>query len=714
MIALFHILGSVLTLITLGLLVTGGYLGALLLFRREPVEDADPPDPLTIAVASLLLTTAQAVAVALVLGALGLLRLELALALQTALVYGLYRGVRRRGGGGAGLATVASLILRRSWGRLRQYPALTLITVHAAGTELVRGLLRPPLSWDSLMYHMFLAATWLQQESFAIVAARHPTSFYQFMPGNGSLWLWWWMAPSHSELYTGMAFVPQWLLLGIATGAVARRLGARDHWPIASFLVLLLPTVVRFVAAQYVDLAMGALLVAGTLFAMRWLDEGRWADAVLLGIAGGLVAGTKVLGIPFAVALAVMTLLLARKNWGRRLPQLAVMALLALLLGGYFYARNLGYGGGPFGYECAKQDESQGEAGVSTFPAENSPVDILPQLLEDRMLVGAFLGVTRPTMAELGIGPVALVLVPIALVLPFLMRGRKRLLGWLVFGQVGAQLFVWMTLTYAANAHVFANVRYLIGAIGLLVAAALALGERHLTAGWLRGLALAILIQDLLMLNPRMPYQVRMLLAWVLVGAVVIAVAPRLRAWLVGHGRAVAAVGGLCLLLGVPPWASFRIRDRQRAFEQDYIVHLSTTRLFAAGWGWLDENAGTGTVAVSHAPENFFVYPAMGPYFERRAVYVNVNEADFTNPLLYADCKTRVDPSAEAWTANLRMQQVRWLHVARYPEFEFPVEDAWARARPDLFALRFDHPTNRVWEFLPASAPELSRDRRSP
>lgn len=694
MIALFEVLGFLLTLLTLSLLLVGGYLAAWLVLGKEERSG----DPLILATATLLLTTGEAVAVGLALGALGHLRIVLGLAAQTGLVLVLYRLAARRLERPQDLWSPARLALHRAWVRCREYPVLALIALHAAGTELLRGLLRPPLSWDSLMYHLFLAATWLQRGSFDIVAARHPTTFYQFMPANGSVWLWWWLAPSHSELYTGVAFLPQWLLLGLATGAFARLLGARRRWPVASFLVVLVPTVVRFVATQYVDITLGALLVAGSVFALRWARESGWRDAVLLAVAGGLAAGTKVLGLPFAGGLALAALAVSRGRWRSRLPQLAAMALIAAPLGGYFYARNLSYGGGPFGYQCAKQDEGQGESGLAVFPAKGSPLDILPELLEQRMLRGAFLGVTRPSMTELGLGPQALLLLPLTLLLPFLFTGPGRRGAWLALIQLAVQLALWLTETYAAHAHVFANVRYLIGGIGLLTAAAVALGERFLQPAWVRTIAIVLAIQDLLMLNPRMPYQVRVALAWGLVVVVVLAVAPGLRRRLAGRPGWVGGAAILAAVLVVPPWASFRLRDRERSFREDYIAHLSTTRLFAAGWGWLDHNAGAGTVAVSHAPENFFVYPAMGPYLERRAVYVNVNAANHTNPLLYPDCKTRVDPSPEAWLRNLAGEGVRWLYVARYPEFEFPVEDRWARGLPRLFHLRFADETNRIYE----------------
>jgi len=700
---LFSLLGAALTALCLSLLGLGGYLLALRVvgWPSAVEEPDDRPDLLTFAVATLLLTLAEAVAIALVLGALGLLRLELALALQTILVFVLYRGLRRRGLAGDELLAPARLLCRRSWQSLRSHPVLSLIALHAAGTELLRGLLLPPLSWDSLMYHVFLAATWLQRHHFGPFPARHPISFYELMPGDGSLWLWWWMAPSHSELYLGLATVLQWLLLGLAVGAFARELGARRSWPIAAFLTLLTPTVVRFVAAQYVDIAVGAFLVSGSYFAIRWLRSARTSDALLVAVAAGLAAGTKVLALPSAGALGLLALVLARGSWRRRVPQLVLMAVLAAAFGGYFYARNLTLGGGLFGYACASQDSSAAGTALGTFPSALSPAAHVHELLADHSLIGAFLGINRPTMVELGIGPQSLLLLLVLLPLPALFRSDQRTAAWLAWGQVAMMAFVWWTLTSATHGHIFANIRYLIGGIGLLFAAAVALGERHLTAGWLRGLAIVLAIQDLLMLNPRMSYPVRLLLAVALVGAVALAAAPGWRHRLAEQWRLVGAVVALCLLAIVPWWAAFRIHDRERAFRQDYIAHLSSTRLFAAGWGWLDRNGGSGTVAVSHAPETYFVYPAMGPYLERRAVYVNVNAADHTNPLLYPSCKTRVDPSPGAWLQNLRKQNVRWLYVARYPEFEFPAEDAWARARPDLFTLRFQDRTNRIYELSP-------------
>jgi len=90
----------------------------------------------------------------------------------------------------------------------------------------------------------------------------------------------------------------------------------------------------------------------------------------------------------------------------------------------------------------------------------------------------------------------------------------------------------------------------------------------------------------------------------------------------------------------------------------------------------------------------------MGPRLERRAIYVNVNREDLHEAAVYPRCLPRVDPSPDAWLANLRREDVRWLHLSHTPPYPFPQENDWAAARPERFALRFEDATNRVFEVL--------------
>jgi hypothetical protein len=700
------LLGALLTLVSAGFLLLGGYLAALRLLGEEAGRD-----PLALAIASLLLATAEAVGIGILLGALELLRIDLALGLQAGLVLLLLLSLRRAPPAG-GVGEPAAAIFRRGGEILREHPAPSLVALHAVGSEALRGLLRPPLSWDSLMYHLLLAATWLRDENIAPVFGNIPVNYYGYVPANGSVWFWWWMAPSHSELWVNLATLPHWLLLGLAAGGVARQLGARRHWPLAAFLVLVTPTVVRFAAAQYVDILLGAVLLAAAFFALRWLREPDWSAALLAGAGLGLAAGTKVLGVPYAMALAAAALPLARGRWGRRAAQALAAFAVAALLGGFFYARNVAAGAGPLALVCEQTASGPQNANQPTIPRRNSVVDLWQEMIGGGQLLDAFLGTHRPVSMEMGIGPQVFVVLLAALLLPLGLGRALRRESLLASIQIWAELAFWLTVPFAKNRHVYANIRYLVPALGLAFAGATALAEsRRVRERWLEGITLALMIQGLLQLHTEMPHQVRLAIAVADLGAVALLFSTRLRAFAARRRRELAAAVVILALLGAPFLAAFRVADRARALAMEYTVHLTSSRFFIGGWAWLDRHGGTGNVAAVHAPNNYFMYPAMGPRLERDVRYVNVNAADLQNAIDYPACQPRVDASPEAWVANLSKRNIRWIQMSRYPRFDFPLERRWADAMPHLFVLRYEDPTNAVYEFLPAarSAEEAER-----
>jgi hypothetical protein len=742
--ALADVTGALLTLLALGALGGGGYLLAVRLLG--PARAAS--DALALAAAWLLAATGLGVGIGLALGACGQLRLAPGLALAL-LGCGALLAWRPReealapppatsaagGAGWAALVRPARHLGSRLAAHLRQHWVLSLLACHAIGTEALRGLVRPPLSWDSLMYHLMLAATWLQRHDLAPVFGAYPMNYYGYTPGNGAVWLWWWMAPSHGELYANLAFLPQWALLAVATGAVARRLGARRAWPLAAFLVAMTPTVVRFAATQYVDIFAAACLLGACCFGLSWLREPRWGDAALAGIGLGLAAGAKVLGLVYAAALAASLLTLAVGGWRRRAAQAVGALALAAALGGFFYLRNAARGVDPLALECEGLPHRRPVHGLPALPRPGSVAAMPRQMLAEGRLARAFLGTTeegQSPFVDLGLGPQALVVllgIPALAAVPRERRREAAVAG----SQVLAEVAFWLAVPYAAAGHVFANVRYLLPAVGLAFAGGVAAAEtRRADERLLHGLAIALAAQDLLQLHTRMPDGVRLAVAAADLAVVALALSPSLRqlrqprtwrGWFGAHGdpphgglRALAGkarVPALALLSGVPvlaslagvPWlARFRDADRTRAFTQEYTAHGINVALYAAGWDWLERHGGSGTVAVVNSPDTFFIYPAMGPRLERRALYVNVNAANLDAAAAYPLCQPRVRPDAGAWIANLRTAGVRWLDLTRTPPFPFPMENDWARGHPEIFVPRFSDSTNLVYELLPARA----------
>ena len=553
------------------------------------------------------------------------------------------------------------------------------------------------------MYHLTLTAHWVQQHDLAPVFGAYPMSYYGYVPADGSVWLWWWMAPAHGELYANLAFLPQWALLVLGAGAVARRLGARRSWPLAGFLVGMTPTVVRFAATQYVDIATAACLLAATAFGLRWLRRADPGDAALAGMGLGLAAGTKVLGLLYGGALAAALLLLAlwRPAFRRRTAQMALALTLALALGGFFYLRNVAHGVGPLALACEGVPHRP-TPGLPRLPRPNSVAALPHRMLVEGQLLRAFLGTVdvQSPFVDLGLGPQAF-LVLFAVPALFLLPPGRRREGAVVASQILFEVAVWTTIPYAASGHVLANVRYLLPAVGLAFASGVAAAESRLEEGAgapLGLLALVLLAQDVLQLHTTIPDGLRPAIAAADVLAAALLLSPALRQRLRRHAPWLLTGAGVAVLAAVPSFARFRTADRARAFTEEYTAHFVTTARYAGAWDWLDRNGGSGTVDVVSSPDTFFVYPAMGPRLERRAAYVNVNARDLHEAAAYPLCQPRADFSEDAWLVNLRRENVRWLHLSRTPPFPFPREDEWARAHPELFVERYSDPNNRVYE----------------
>ena len=148
------------------------------------------------------------------------------------------------------------------------------------------------------------------------------------------------------------------------------------------------------------------------------------------------------------------------------------------------------------------------------------------------------------------------------------------------------------------------------------------------------------------------------------------------------------------------PWlADFRVADRARAYKTDITVHQTTARFQADAWKWFESPTGApGVVAHVQSPSTYFLYPPGAPDSHGSPVYVNVNRANHRFAADYPRCEPRQDFDVEAWLENLRASGARHLYLARFVEFPFPIEDAWARVLPEVFTLRYEDPANRIYD----------------
>src|SRR5262249_28876170 len=154
----------------------------------------------------------------------------------------------------------------------------------------------------------------------------------------------------------------------------------------------------------------------------------------------------------------------------------ALAVVLAAALGSYFYLRNMAYGAGPLAIACEGRIGPQPKGPLPALPRPDSVLDRWDTVGKTQVL-DAFLGITRPQSIELGAGPQPLVLLLVFLALPFALPRGVRWENALVTVQIAFELLFWLVVPFAANFHIFANIRYLVPAIGLACAGGIAILE---------------------------------------------------------------------------------------------------------------------------------------------------------------------------------------------------------------------------------------------
>ena len=142
-----------------------------------------------------------------------------------------------------------------------------------------------------------------------------------------------------------------------------------------------------------------------------------------------------------------------------------------------------------------------------------------------------------------------------------------------------------------------------------------------------------------------------------------------------------------------------RFDDRARAYAEEWTLHDQVARFGAGAWAYLDSAAGERTVAMVSEPANRFLVPAMGPRYERRVTYVNVQAPDSRFAPDYPHCvPPRANPDRNAWLQNLVAARIHYLLVTVDPGRQAPIEATWAMESPELFVLRHRDETSAVWE----------------
>lgn len=570
-----------------------------------------------------------------------------------------------------------------------------------------RAAVWPPLSFDSLTYHNFLAGSWVQAGGFVPLSLPPAMHGYAYLPVHFEALVAWAMLPFHGDFLINFVNFPVLALGGLALYALCRELG-QDVFAssLAAGLLCFSPAVFAYTCTQYNDVLVMSLLVAAALFLVRHLREGRWADAAMVFLASGLAVGTKHTAIPPAAVVCLVAIVAplrpAAGLWRRAAARLALCAAIVAASGGYAYLRNWAEMGNPL-YPATVR-----VFGRDLFPQA-------PVISTVREQLGR--GTWRDDVAQLGRsvsyiygaeptpqswGPKLPVLALLALVA--LVRAgraeRPSALRWLAFCWAAPALLLYLDPSDNTVAirrfwpDAFA--RFLAPSVGLMTASALAgaslLGREGLRRVVRAGLCI-LLLYDLFAMSilpdtPPVLLLVGLGLAAALLAALLIRRLPK-AAWLVlGGGAALSGVCGLC-------W----VRDKWRNWFLEKRIELHPIpRHWVGGWAFCDDPREPKTIALASYEPNighhWFFYPLMGRGLQNRVLHVPAHSSE------------RGGADYRAWLAHLQAEGVTHVFVQLHPELapgasgREPPELAWMAGRPELFELLNSGAHYRVFRLL--------------
>jgi hypothetical protein len=557
------------------------------------------------------------------------------------------------------------------------------------------GLTHPPVEYDSLTYHLFFPARWLQAHQISIIPTPFGDQAPAYEPANGEMVFLWLMLPFHGDLLARAGQFPFYCLGSLAVYALARKLGSLpQHALYAGGLFLLARPVVEQAVGANVDLVFAAAFLTAVYFGLTASETGRRSDILLWGISVGLCLGTKFLGVVYAPLLFLFV-------FRRRIRRQAVWALPGIAaLAAPWYVRNWVIAGSPV------YPVSLAFAGLTLAPgawarsvssidwAHMTDMRLLPGIVRN----GAF-------GADLFVAW-----------LPFALLGTWAALNarrWVLLGLALAMPAVMVTLFwYVVPYNDTFEARYLFPGVGLaMLLVPPAFRVRRTLAPLMHvGLCAAMLWVVGMSGQPLVTGRY-LLLDAAIAGFVVV------------FWRAISRnVATVILSFGVVSVATWLASVQSCPGTGCALVNMSPfdRPTMFAGWAWVEEHASHAGIAYSgtNVP-----YRLLGSHFENHVYYVNVDRhvdwryhdyerrarrrPDYTPPEKANPAYYRRQGDPDAWISNLRRLLVDYVFVVRvtarigddfwHDEAGFPIEATWAAARPQTFALVYENPEVKIY-----------------
>lgn len=569
------------------------------------------------------------------------------------------------------------------WPRAVAAAAVVALLASAAASIYLERYAPPGFrGFDDNSYHLATVATWLERGDLAGVKFAHGDRSTPYYPIVGELVSWVLLAPfEDNDSFARWSQLPFFWATLVALAALGRRLGLP---PTATALAVVLYAGLK---RAFPILALGAGNDhAATFFTLAGLEAVLLLAAapslgvgVYLGLAVGLLLGTKFLGllfVPLLAAVLVIAWLLSRRAVGRLAAALGLALVVAAISGGYTYARNAVTTGNPL-YPVPIQLgplEWAGTSGVTLAERRHLPpfaIDLPEYFFRSDLFgrLGRFLWLPAAILAPL-------------LALGFAWRHRHERRRWLLAATVFTlpaaffQVFLFQVHDHRDSRYLFPAVALAaLGAAWLITLAAERgrLGEVLVGVCWVTTAGLVI---DR---HRHEPMVALWLVVFALVGA---AWAAR---WPLPRFLRHPAFVGLLVVMFLPG-----LVHAVSHYPERKLRHLPAARA-------LEEQVGAAGAGVAYVGFNY-PYPFWGSHLQNRVAIVPRNF--WRASRLYYWQGSAVDFSSrrgryEAWQRNLRALDIDYVVVIRAGE-EDP-ERRWMLDRPRRFERFYDDGWVELW-----------------
>jgi hypothetical protein len=381
------------------------------------------------------------------------------------------------------LSLISSFVPR---GSLSKWELLVVGSTTTAGLIVAgRTLLRPIIDFDSLWHHLPNMAIWYQTGSFGMMSPTGDIVFDQVLrfPFDWEALCSLFLFPMGEDFLVALPKLLAWVLWGLAIYATSARIGAtRVHSLCAASLALTIPFVISDVNTLHIDIAFAAFVALAVYFMFCYASSRSLIDLALVVLSMAMVCGIKMSGLVYVPVLTLWFLVLvladkrgvgvseARASRRGDVVVFAVAIVLSILVGGFWYFRNLFELGNPLGYVAVS---------VADTPIFSGPLSaqwLRQTTLTSRILSASdWLTITVQALARLQL-PFALLclqalFLPRALARPHTVR-RSHVVCLLVL--FAAAVWLYCNSPYSGGLSfqplffAGANFRYAFPAIGLL------------------------------------------------------------------------------------------------------------------------------------------------------------------------------------------------------------------------------------------------------